>query len=75
MQSRLIFRGPGSSSSLVLRVVPADLELLNLFNDALGYFPAAGRDQSPRHQVKGAAWVGKKSNFLKSHSQNNPIIC
>lgn len=36
--------------------VPADLEHFDLFDDALGYFAAAGHDESARHQVKRAAW-------------------
>lgn len=50
---------PASSRSLASRVVPADLKLFYLFSDALCYFPAAGYDQPPRHQVKRATWMGK----------------
>lgn len=53
---------PESNFSRATGVVPAHLELLNLFNDALRYFPAAGHDQSSRHQVKRAAWVEKREH-------------
>lgn len=51
-----------SSFLLGASVVPADLKLVNLFNDALCYCPAAGHDQPPRHQVKRAAWVEKREH-------------
>lgn len=44
-------------------VVPADLELLDLLDDALGDLPAAGRDHPPRHQVKGASWVDERQQL------------